>query len=132
MAVQVFIDESGQGVAPERHYVMSALVSDAENWAQFSTKWAECLSASEPRIRAFKYAKFCNSMTRAKRSKLEKLARIVNDHVNLVSPVLVDVPGHADTIGALDDKDTRHPYFIGAHVMIEKAAHALWNYGVRE
>jgi hypothetical protein len=102
VAVQGFIDDSGEGDAPnDPVFVLGGFISDVERWAAFSKEWRGALDGP-PSIDYFKMAEAANlsangqfarrlGWTEAKRdAKLELLNGIIVRHVELKVNCSVD------------------------------------------
>lgn len=81
LPLQVIVDDSG---GPNQTYqVMGGLFGEAEDWAEFSNAWQDCLDTS-PKVRAFHMAKVrdgdWHGLSQKRRNdKLRDLARVIAD-----------------------------------------------------
>lgn len=132
MVMQVYVDESARGDKDAPHFVMVGVVSHIERWLPFYEQWKECLESEPVPIQNFKYAKFIKNLDGNKRRKLKELASIISKHASMIAPIVIDFPYHKEKIGVLNEKSTKHPYFLAATCILEKVASALWDQGERE
>lgn len=94
--VQAFLDDSGckgQGHV----FVLAGLIAPAEQWAEFSIEWGECL-ASPPAIRVFKLTEamsctgnFHRFSYRDRERKVAALARIIVRHATTAFTCTLDL-----------------------------------------
>src|SRR5438067_1373413 len=109
MPLQAFIDDSGgRGQGPV--FVLAGLIGEAEDWADFSTRWCRALH-SPPRIEHFKMhdaahrrGQFARVSKAARNAKVERLVRVVDHYGFRFIQVVTDLAAHAATFGAHAEK----------------------------
>ncbi len=122
VAIQAYVDESeGKGKAPL--FVFSALMAEAETWAVFSDRWAECLKES-PRIAYFKMdeaagcdGQFYGFSNSERDRKLIKLCRAINDADLRELSCGLDITDFKITTKN-SPKPISEPYFFPFHAII--------------
>jgi len=133
MVIQVFVDESAQGVPIPPWFAMGGGMASAESWALLSDEWRKLLD-KHPVMARFKYANFADKHTRRMEQKLLEFARLVDNHVMLGAGIIVDFPAYDNIVNTITSShaETKHPYFVAAHLLIQKVTAALFDMGYRE
>ncbi len=121
--IQAYVDESGgKGQGPV--FVFSALIAEAEQWADFSDRWSAALEMS-PKIAYFKMSEafvcggqFYKFSDEERNAKLLSLCRILNDSRLTEFSFLSDLAVFQQGWGSLEVKPFADPYFFPFHATI--------------
>jgi hypothetical protein len=134
--VQAFVDESG-GNRKNHHLVMAGLISNSEDWAEFSDEWRACLNAP----RSIRYLKMSEAAALGdqfhgweiieRNDKLTALAEVINRHAKAVVFHTIDL--HVFRLAAKNQpKPFNQPYFNAFHKIIWSICMYLWETRWRE
>jgi hypothetical protein len=116
---QVWVDDSGtKGTGAM--FVFASISMTAERWADFATKWSECL-ATPPTIRVFKWSA-AHAMPTA---RLQSFVRVINDYPIRLLPVVVDLNDFEGTVAHEFPKPLNHPYFWAFNALVLAVANDL-------
>jgi hypothetical protein len=136
--IQAYADETGVQDGKSTVLVIAALISTAQNWANFSDEWDWCLKQT-PAIRYFKMreaagasGQFYGWSEKKINDKLIALASIIDR----CEPVIATTGMHLGAYKRATEMPNlplwSDPYFLPFHTLIWKVTEYLWTCGQRQ